>query len=244
MHRISAKRDGLFMMIDCKNLTKDQFQLYFGNNDSVINKTVSATLYFHHIEHLPIESQSLVYSFICSIELNNKFRIIMSAERELEDSATKTRYLTQVENLISITKMYIQPLRNDHQLVETLVNQLIRHYNETYGRRLIGLTPDALDLLKSYEWPGNLRQLIEVILNLVLSNEDFYINKNRLSESIAGTGYQREKKQGKVSVDIHQPLEKIIFDVVRSVLEEEGGNRTRVAQRLDISRSTVWRILN
>lgn len=126
------------------------------------------------------------------------------------------------------------------------LNNLISHeQNQLNGTNIIGLEPEAMELLESYSWPNNTNELERILNEAIKTARSPWLTGRRIREILREEGTRRESTGGLTGgdIDLSQTLEKIEYDIIRKVLEEENMNQARTAKRLGIGRSTLWRIL-
>ena len=107
---------------------------------------------------------------------------------------------------------------------------------------MIGIEPEALDILCGYSWPNNLEQLYLVIRRLARETKGYYV----MTETVCSVlnDYRDLGSKEKFTLNLNQTLEEMQHDIIQYVFEEEGMNRNATVDRLGISRSTLWRKLN
>lgn len=132
------------------------------------------------------------------------------------------------------------PLRDRIEDIDLYARLFINKYNLKFGKQIVGIRPDALDMIKRYPWYGNINQLENVFGQLCLACEKPFIElkevKNALSNEPKMVRYN--------SVILEGTLEEIQEKIILKVWHDEGKNNTKAAKRLGINRSTLWRRLN
>lgn len=112
--------------------------------------------------------------------------------------------------------------------------------NLKYGRQVTGLENEAMKLLQENNWINNIDQFKRVIEELIILTDTFYINaetvRKVLSYEILPKSYTYIH-----SLDLNKSLDEINKDIINLILNEENFSQSKVATRLGISRSTVWR---
>ena len=116
---------------------------------------------------------------------------------------------------------------------------MISAANDRYGKEVVALDPGALLLLSGFPWDGNIDELREVVTELVVTSRSPYIGPTAVQEVLERRRYACSPSEISISGD--RNLEEIEADIIRLVLSEEGGNQSKAAKRLGISRSTMWR---
>jgi propionate catabolism operon transcriptional regulator len=107
----------------------------------------------------------------------------------------------------------------------------------------VKISNDALDKLQHYHWPGNIRELENIIESLVALNDNMITGEaveKIINEKLEGKNYDYKEK----NFDYTDNLEKVKKRHIYKILNECRGNRTLAASRLGISRTQLWRILN
>jgi transcriptional regulator with PAS, ATPase and Fis domain len=102
-------------------------------------------------------------------------RIISATNIDLKNAVKEGRFRDDLYYRLYVIPVYIPPLRERKEDMSLLVNNLIRKYNQDFGRNIKGISPEALNILSNYSWPGNVRELENVIeravINMKLSEE-------------------------------------------------------------------------
>ena len=131
--------------------------------------------------------------------------------------------------------------------IPTLVNLSLSYLNADLPRRIIGVEPDAVALLQSFQWPHNYTQFRRVLGDLAVTAPGQAITAESVRQLLRKErhvgAFALRAENAAVPLDLGRSLEEINQDVARRVLEETGGNQTAAAKRLGISRTTLWRLL-
>lgn len=139
--------------------------------------------------------------------------------------------------------IHLPPLRERIEDLDDLCRLWIAQFNSKYGKQVVGLEPELLELFKRERWPGNLPQLAATLEGLVREANTPFLSvdqgRKQLNQSMGFTQGISECNNF-----LSGTLEEIEERIIRQVLEEEGDNRTKAAKRLGINRSTLWRKLN
>jgi DNA-binding NtrC family response regulator len=174
-------------------------------------------------------------------------RVLAASNRDLKTESEAGRFRLDLYYRLSIIQIDIPPLRERGDDVLLLA----QHYVETIGARLkrrqkiTGLSPEATDVFRKYKWPGNVRELRNVIERALILEDEEQITIEYLPEGILPLRYQ-QAPAGAVAVASRfvLPNEGISLDeaelsFVRQAVERSGGNQTRAAQLLGISRDQL-----
>ncbi|WP_353963334.1 helix-turn-helix domain-containing protein [Tepidibacillus marianensis] len=128
--------------------------------------------------------------------------------------------------------------------IPDLVRLFLAKYNTKYGKQVVGIKSDALEILKEYSWPYNVEELDQTIEEVVFRVKDYYIEEKDLrylkTKNVESATQMKDKKTS-LYIPQNKTLEEIELDIMIQVLKEEKMNQSNAAKRLGINRSTLWR---
>jgi DNA-binding NtrC family response regulator len=150
--------------------------------------------------------------------------------------------------------MRLPPLRERPKDIELLIDLFIRQANREYGRSVQGVSPELMQKLKSYSWPGNLRQLKNVIANAIILSRGPTIEHIELLEAhpaenpapsagfVAGSGPGSDGGIGEEGLRAYvgRHVEQLERQAIVRVLADSRRNLAKAARRLKISRKTLY----
>ena len=154
--------------------------------------------------------------------------------------------ISNIINELGVITIQLKPLRQRRSSdVSTLFAMYINTMDEKYGKNVIGLTAEAESLMLEYQWPDNLLQLRRVLSDLVVNTSSSYIDADLVRRVLEDEKLKLTSSQALSSViDINKKMSEIEKDVARAVVLKTNGNQSQAAQRLGISRTTLWRLLS
>ena len=143
--------------------------------------------------------------------------------------------------------LYLPPLRELSARIPTMVNQYLSRVNVDVSRQILGVDPQAMELLQQYQWPNNFSQFRRVMQELAATASGQFITVQEVramlrKERHVGS-FTPNAENDAIPLDLSRTLEEISRDIVRRVVDETDGNQTLAAKRLGISRTTLWRML-
>lgn len=243
IHKKSANRKRPFLMVDCGRMNEDIFASYL--ESGWLNRCFAnnLTLCFCHLDSLPEELQSRLTIVLKQALKNDKFRLIATIEKDYEYVKRNKIISKPLLSFFSECRIRISPLRERIDSLRDISDFMFRQFNETYGLPAAKLTDSAIDELKSCEWPNNLRQFRQTMLEIVKGTKGFYINRKETREAIERCSKKTLQAETGILLDTGKTLKEMTRDIVKHVIDEENGNQTRAALRLGVGRSTIWRIL-
>jgi transcriptional regulator with PAS, ATPase and Fis domain len=166
-------------------------------------------------------------------------RVLAATNRDLAAEVAAGRFRQDLYYRLNVVRVSIPPLRARREDIPLLVDHFIGKFNALQGRRITGVSQEALRLLREHDYPGNVRELENAVEHAfvicagnVVRAEDLPpdLRGNDLAGSNGGDGGTATK-----------PLEEAEAAAIRAALDRCQGNRTRAAAELGIARNTLWR---
>lgn len=157
-------------------------------------------------------------------------RIIAATNADLLTDIKENRFREDLYYRLTVVEIEVPPLRDRKTDIPLLVDKFILKYGVEYKDRLLKISPDALTVLKRYNWPGNIRELENVVQRAVIMS-DGIINIKDLPEAL--------KFQIDFPENDFKPLREMEKEYVQRVLLHTQGNKTKAAEILQIDRKTL-----
>lgn len=242
LYCISPYASSLFYQIDCEIATEKNWNFLLTNHDSPLMHN-KHTLYFRHVDALSPNIFHQLLGIIKDSNLAQRNRLIFSFTSK-QTSPSGDTYLADLMRTVSCLKLYLPSLLERAEDIPYLCTYYINRLNAELGRQIIGFDAKALRAMKAFLWEGNLDQFQRVVKELMLITSSSYISYEDTMHLLSQEGalWTRSNSNG-FHFNLDQTLDDITYDIIREVLREENDNHTRTADRLGISRSTLWRIL-
>lgn len=193
-------------------------------------------IHFRNIEKMTSTQQ---HRFIEHIQ-SNKNKIIFSFTGEQTKlTSNDFKLIKDLHILLTENFIFFPPLRERRSDLEDFIRTFIIQFNEQFGKQVVGLKPNILQDFLSHPWYGNLIELRDVLKQVIQKADSEYINEDALL--ILKRQNLAINAQNLAYINLAQSLEEIEKDIIKIVLEEENMNQSKVAKRLKINRSTLWR---
>lgn len=253
IHARSERRAGNFVTIICVTNNENAFDAeLFGSIDETgkyipgaIAHADGGTLYLKDIDALNLTMQVRLLNFIQDgyLTFGDKYhkvrsntRLICSSTKSLKRLVSSGHFREDLFYAINIMPIYVPPLRNRTSDIFPLVNYFLEKYSAKFNKEIKALSPDVLSWMQTYQWPGNVAELENIISRAVsLASSEF------IDESLIFT----LPKDRPISEDTPGFLNLTLKDNQKSLilkaLKQNNGNYSRTAQQLGISRTTLWR---
>jgi DNA-binding NtrC family response regulator len=170
-------------------------------------------------------------------------RLIAATHRDLDSLVAQGKFRSDLYYRLDVSRIHLPPLRERANDIPALALHLVRLMNRSSGRELKGLTPSALQTLTRHEWPGNVRQLRNVIeaAAAICSTEWITDSDLRTLRAFSVSGPPTIRTAAAAVIPTRQL--KVERDALLETLEATHWNMTRTAEMLRWSRSTLYRNL-
>lgn len=222
-----------------------------GNRISYLMKIArGGTLFFSGIDETPLELQDELLEALRRHEWSQEglaaprklsTRIIASAKLDLRGLVASGRFRQELYQRIAMVQIGVPPLRERMEDVPALAMHLLAGLEKRY-RRTITIAKNAMELLQSHRWPGNIQEMVDMLEVAVLQNKSGTIQASELILSAASPEIDRSEACIESSTKTDR-LQEVVDRHVLRVLNDCAGNKLRAAELLGISRSTLYRML-
>lgn len=163
-------------------------------------------------------------------------RIIAATQKDLSEMAKKGRFRDDLYYRLNIIRIELPPLRERIEDVPLLIDNFIKRMNACLNKSISGVSEDALNILMNYRFPGNVRELENIIERAAVLCKGRIIDVENLPSDILNASTVMGGRTG-VSTSVAEAE----ADAIRFALRKNRGIRTKAARDLGISRTTLWR---
>lgn len=237
----SSFSDAPYYKFYCKEMDDKAWVYTLGGFQSPLNSS-GLTLYFNSVDELsPLRLRELISYFKESPCLKDN-HVILTWNSENTEAANLLKVLKEE---LSLAEIKLGPLRDNRDEIPRLVSLYIDQINRETGHQTSGIDKEGLELLMEYPWPGNHTELRNVLMSLTSRSMTTFVPYDTVKNVLEKSRYTTDKKTIKTEseIDLSQPLDDIIYDIVNLKLNESQISQTDLANELGISRTTLWRIL-
>lgn len=266
IHNSSYRKDKQFVAVNCaalpENLLESELFGYVegaftgakkGGKAGMFELAHGGTIFLDEISEMPSKLQARFLRVLQEKEVVRlgddriipvDVRVIAATNRELRKQVEVGEFREDLYYRLNVLRLELPPLRNRREDIADLVYYFIHEKCKSLNRTVKGISYETLAKLINYNWPGNVRQLENIIERCVVLCRDKEINDEIVSEAISNINFAPEKKHiEKANIQSIGVLKNIESDTIKSVLEETHGNKTLAAEKLGISVTTLWRRL-
>jgi two-component system nitrogen regulation response regulator NtrX len=213
------------------------------------------TLFLDEVGDMSLRTQSKVLRVIeeqrftpvgSGADVTVDVRIIAATNKNLEEEIQRGEFRQDLFYRLNVIPFYVPALREHAEDIPLLANYFLAEYARTYGRRPKQFAGPAMETLMAYRWPGNARELRNLVERLVIMVPGVRIERRHLPQSIHD-GTEHPRASGKTLSapggfpTLHEARSAYERDYILRQLEENQGNMTRTAEVLGIERSHLYR---
>ena len=172
-------------------------------------------------------------------------RVIAATNRDLRTESEAGRFRSDLYFRLNVAEIAVAPLRERREDSPYLTASFIREISSRLEKRLIGTTPVAERRLAAAQWPGNIRELRNVIERACILADGEFITERELASSVqvSAESPQPAKAAAAQVPDREPSLSQLEYERIREVMQRTGGNKVAAARMLGLSRRALYRRL-
>lgn len=269
IHYQGGRADGPFIPVNCGAIPKELMESeFFGHKKGSFTGATSdkqglfqaangGTLFLDEVADLPLDMQvkllraiqeKAVRAIGSDKEVAVDIRVLSATHKDLSEEVKKERFRNDLYYRINVIQIDIPPLRERKQDIELLARHFLKQFALETGLPVPSLSKQALKNLESYQFPGNVRELENILERAFTLCEDDIINEADLQIPSSDQGQGSFNNNGQVAnpdeIDsLDEYLEEIEKEVISATLEKTRWNKTAAAKKLGISfRSFRYRL--
>jgi transcriptional regulator with PAS, ATPase and Fis domain len=258
LHSHSDRKDKLFLPVNCGALPetllesllfghmKGSFTGAFANQEGLFEKARGGTIFLDEIGEIP---QHLQVKLLRALEAKEilpigsttprriDVRVLAATNRNLNKEVEAGRFREDLFYRLNIMEIYIPPLKDRPEDIPLLVDHFIKRHNPELKRAFQGIEEDAVRVLMSLPWKGNVRELDNVIEHTMILADGENITMKDLPASVVASS------QGNTAFtfNLKDALRQFEKQHILRALEQAGQDRKEAAKLLDISLSSLYR---
>ena len=262
LHRQSLRADKPFVEVNCAAIPQELIESeLFGHEKGAFTGATSkkrgkfelaheGTLFLDEIGDMSLATQAKVLRVLQeqkfervggSEVLEADFRVFAASNKNLEQEIEQGNFREDLFYRLNVIPFYAPPLRSRPEDIPLLANHFLQEFSLENGRRIKTITQEAMEILLQYDWPGNIRELKNVIERLVIMVPSNMIRAEHIPNSILGGGRRRSVTPGLSYSAPWKPLKdaKNTFEkqYILECLKAHSSNITKTAQTLGIERT-------
>jgi two-component system response regulator HydG len=275
IHSNSLRKNKPFISIDCGALTKELAgSELFGHEKGAFTGALTqkighfenangGTVFLDEIANLPYDTQVALLRVVQerklrriggTKEIDIDIRIIAASNEKLTEATARGRFREDLYHRFNEFSIHLYPLRERGKDIELFANHFLKIANEELNKNITGFSPEVIEVFKAYRWPGNLRELNNVIKRVALLTDSGEIQLNSLPHEIS---FHDKFSFNLESAHIAEPtadgmhahpakndLKSVAlsaeYKTIVEVLKQVNYNKSKAAKVLDIDRKTLY----
>ncbi|MFM8414462.1 MAG: sigma 54-interacting transcriptional regulator [Planctomycetota bacterium] len=265
IHEASDRRDKPFICLNCAALSETLLEselfghekgAFTGATEKKIGKFEAAHRGTLVLDEIGEMSPAIQAKFLRVLEghafervggssrVQVDVRVIAATNRDLEAAVAAGEFRRDLYFRLKVVEIIVPPLRRRPEDIEAIATHFLTRFAAETGRTIRGFTPEALEALRTYHWPGNIRELRNVVERAVVLAQGEWIDAQDMPLSkLASPGDTGKAQAARPGAFVPTTIEEMERIHVMKTLEAVGGNKTKAAAILGIERSTLDRKL-
>ncbi|HKY21041.1 MAG TPA: sigma 54-interacting transcriptional regulator [Vicinamibacterales bacterium] len=269
IHVGSLRSSAVFLPFNCTTTTREMADSQlFGHrrgsftgavNDQLglVRTAAGGTLFLDEIGDLPLDVQPKLLRFLEQAEImpvgeprpqRVDVRVIAATNADLEQRVAEGKFREDLYYRLTVIRILIPPLRDRREEIPHLTSLFLREASERLGKPDVFFTPETLELLAQYWWPGNVRQLRNEIQGMVaLSHPGRGIGPEHLSPEITSTAIRHRSGDDRrhaapraPATSLSAAVDDLEREIIESTLHQSGGNISEAARTLGLTRRGLY----
>ena len=258
IHNTGMRKDKLFLALNCATFTEELLASeLFGHERGAFTGAVTSkqglvevanngTLFLDEIAEMSPNLQAKLLKVIEDKEflrvggirtIRVDVRFIAATNQNIKQLISNGRFREDLYYRLNVMDIHISPLRERKEDITPLAKHFLEKYSRKANKKIEGFTTDAMDMLLSYGFPGNVRELENIIERAIILENTSRIRPESLPQSIKL--FQVET----IDPNRIRTIDELNREYAEKVLEFVGGNKSKASKLLGISRTSLWRIL-
>jgi PAS domain S-box-containing protein len=262
IHNLSQRKTRPYVVINCGTLPPPLFESeLFGyaagaftdakkDKKGKVAEAEGGTLFFDEIGELPPSTQVKLLRLLqqreyeplgTTVPVPADIRVIAATNRNLNELVAGGKFRDDLYFRVNVVKFQLPPLRERREDIPYLVDHFIKKNNARRAKNVVSVSPEVMTILMRHEFPGNVRELENIIEYSFVVCHGNIIQREHLPVELL----QASDTDTKIPKPPQDPLARAIDEKsrIQAALQQFGGNQTRAAQALGINRTTLWRKL-
>lgn len=261
IHDLSARRQHPFVPVHCAALTETLLSselfghekgAFTGAAERTIGRFERAhqgTLFLDEIGEISKETQVKLLRVLQdgvfervggTKTIKTNVRLICATNKNLQEEVKAGRFREDLYYRINVIYLKVPPLRERPQDIPALVEYFLKHYAQVNGKKMTHIEPAALQAMQKYPWPGNVREVKNIVERMVVLSAEPVIRLQHIPEDIR-YGQESPHTLTEKAMTDEQTISGMEKEMIRRALQEASGNKSLAAKKLGISRRTLYR---
>jgi transcriptional regulator with GAF, ATPase, and Fis domain len=260
IHKNSGRKDQAFVALNCAALTETLLESeLFGHEKGAFTSAVSqkkgflevaegGTIFLDEIGELPPILQAKLLRVLQEREFTRvggtraikiDVRFLAATNKDLQKAVREERFRADLFHRLNVISLTLPALRERPEDIGELAEHFAARYSKKCNRKVAGISHEALECLRRYEWPGNIRELENAMERAVVIGSSETILPEDLPDSVQESGEEVASAPAKY----HEAIRNLKKQMILGALEQSGGNMTEAAKNLGVHANYLHRLI-
>lgn len=264
IHNLSPRKDRPFVDINCGSLPYNLLESeLFGHEKGaftdartrkigLLEDAAGGTVFLDEIGEMDMNLQVKLLRVLeerkirrlgSTRNIDIDVRIVAATNKDMKEAINKKEFREDLYYRLNVFPISLPPLRERKDDIPLLLNSFIKKYNVEFKKDIREISRDALELFRSYSWPGNIRELKNIVERICIMNNSQIITPEHLPREIAGDGKSQSSEMmfdiPPEGADLEKMLENIEKEVLKQAIKMTDGNVSGTSRLLNIPRGTL-----
>ena len=260
---VESGRSGSFIKVNCAAIPENLFEAELfgyvegaftgakkGGQIGKFELANNGTIFLDEIGDMPLAMQAKLLRVLQEKEVERlgdrktrkiNVRVIAATNQNLEELIKKKKFREDLYYRLNVISLYVPALRERIEDLPLLIKYFIEKFNKEYGTNVTGISPEVMEIFMNYSWPGNIRELENVLERCFNLVEGKVIEKKYLPPYILGE--ELKNKEFPIGQSLTNLLEAYEKELIKAALLKAKGNKSKAANLLGISRQWLHKRL-
>ena len=267
IHDLSPRRTETFLAVHCAALTETLLASeLFGHEKGAFTGATErrvgrfemangGTLFLDEVSEIPLEMQVKLLRVLQEGEfervggtktIRSDVRLICATNKDLVQEVRQGKFREDLFYRINVILLKVPPLRDRKEDIRPLIDYFVKYLARINGKSIDSIEEEVYRQMESYPWPGNVRELKNIVERMVVLSQGRRLMVNNLPEDLKQEPLFFGREVPGLNAPLFHPqqasnLQEMEKELIRMRLTESGGNKSKAARQLGISRRTLYR---
>jgi PAS domain S-box-containing protein len=260
IHELSG-REGLFVPLNCSAIPSELFESeFFGyvsgaftgasrkGKAGFFELANGGTIFLDEIGEMPFAAQAKLLRVLQEREvvrvgggtpIKLDVRVISATNRNLKEMMVQDRFREDLYYRLNVVEIDLPPLRSRRQDIPLLISHFVAEFARRNSKKFTAVHPEAMRILTAYSWPGNIRELMNVLENMVVTCRGKVLESDNIPAYMLERA-TRENMVRQYPMDLAAATRELEREKITSALKTSKNNKSKAASLLNIPRATLY----
>ena len=260
IHELSG-RTGLFVPVNCSAIPSELFESeFFGycsgaftgaskkGKMGIFEIANEGTVFLDEIGDMPLHMQAKLLRVLQEREIvriggekNIKLdvRVVAATNKDLRKMVEQNNFREDLFYRLNVVEINLPPLRDRKEDIPIFIDHFIKDFSSANSKSIVEIQREVLSILNEYRWPGNIRELMNVVERIIVTTKNGIIKKSSIPEYIISE-FKKNDYHRVYPLDLTKAVKKLETDSIKKALELTKNNKSKAASLLNIPRATLY----